>query len=142
MICPQCNEWKPLERSGVCASCAAAIRKAERMKAPEPSAPIAKVSEKQGKLLAQYTKKKAKWIKGKKCAVNPKVMAENVHHMMGKVGYADEWARENEMPLLLDERFWLPVSREAHQKITDDSEWAWENQYSFKRVTDPIFRKD
>ena len=50
-------------------------------------------------------------------------------------------ARENEVPLLMDERFWLPVSREGHNKITDDSKWASDNGYTFLRVTDPVFRK-
>ena len=67
--------------------------------------------------------------------------ATDIHHMQGREGYADEWARENEMPLLLDERFWLPVSREGHLKITADSKWASENGFTFLRVTDPVFRK-
>jgi hypothetical protein len=141
MICSQCNEMKPLERSGMCASCAAAMRKAERMKATEPGKPIEKVGKGMQNKLRAYAVKKARWIKGKKCAVYPSQPATEIHHMMGRVGYADEWARENDMPLILDERFWLPVSHEAHVKITNDSKWAWENQYSFKRVTDPIFLK-
>jgi hypothetical protein len=141
MICSNCQEFKPLERSGMCASCAAAIRKAERMKAPEHGNPIEKVSVNMKGKLGKYAGKKARWIKGKKCAVYPSQPATEIHHMMGRVGFADEWARENDMPLMLDERFWLPVSHEAHVKITNDSKWAWENQYSFKRVTDPIFRK-
>ena len=54
MTCPNCNEWKPLERNGNCASCNAAIRKAERMKSPEPGQPISKVSESMGKKLSKY----------------------------------------------------------------------------------------
>jgi hypothetical protein len=45
------------------------------------------------------------------------------------------------MPYLLDERFWLPTSSEGHKKITENSAWAWEMGYSFKRVSDPIFIK-
>jgi hypothetical protein len=93
------------------------------------------------KKLSKYAAKKAKWIKGKKCAVYPNLPAVDIHHMTGRVGYADEWARENDVPLLLDERFWLAVSREGHIKIEENPVWAWENQYSFKRVTDKIFVK-
>jgi hypothetical protein len=60
---------------------------------------------------------------------------------MGKIGYADEWARENDITLFHDERFWVPLCRVHHTKATADSVWAWENEVSFKRVTDPIFRK-
>jgi hypothetical protein len=45
-----------------------------------------------------------------------------VHHMAG---------RNNK--LLIDTRWWLPVCRTAHRKITDDSAWAIEQGYSVKR---------
>jgi hypothetical protein len=127
--------------SDKCASCEAFERKSERLQMAKDSKPLRKVSENQSKLLAKYNAKRKSWIRGKKCAVYKDKPAEDVHHMQGRTGYADEWARDNETPLLLDERFWLPVSREAHKNITDDSTWAWENGYSFKRVADPIFRK-
>lgn len=125
-----------------CASCEALERKSERMKLPEDSKPPAKVSQKQSKLLSIYGRKAKNFLRGKKCAVFPNQTATQVHHMSGRVGYADEWARENEMPLLLDERFWLPTSDEGHRMITENPVWAWENKYSFKRITDPIFRKE
>lgn len=137
------GDGKPIENrdTGECASCGAARRKAERMRASEIGKPISKVSAKMGANLSKYAAKKAKWIRGKKCAVHPELPAEDIHHMVGRVGYADEWARENDVPLLIDERFWLPVSRIAHQRITDNPKWANENGYSYLRITDPIFRK-
>lgn len=45
-----------------------------------------------------------------------------VHHMKGRIG-----------KLLIDTRWWLPVCRTAHRKITDDSAWAIEQGYSVKR---------
>lgn len=127
--------------TGLCASCGHAERKLSRIKLQKDQKPIKQFSEKRSKLNSQYSAKAKRFIKGKKCAVFPERPATQVHHMMGRVGYADEWARENEIPLLLDERYWLPTSDEGHEKITNNSVWAWENQYSFKRVTDPIFRK-
>jgi hypothetical protein len=124
-----------------CATHNALDRKAARLRMPEDSKPIAKVSENQGKLLQIYNRKRKVWIKGKKCAVFPNLLATQVHHMLGRVGYADEWARENNIPLLLDERFWLPTSDEGHDMITENSAWAWENGFSFKRVSDPIFHR-
>lgn len=137
------GDGNPIENkeTGECATCGSSRRKAERMKVKEENKPIKNISKKKRDALSIYVPKKTKWLKGKKCAVYPNLDATDVHHMMGKVGYGDEWARENDIPLLIDERYWLPVSREAHTKITEDSQWAWENQYSFKRVTDPIFRK-
>ncbi len=113
-----------------------------RMKAPSFQEPIPKVSDKMKKILQTYAKKKAKWIKGKKCAVFPGQMATDIHHAMGRIGYADEAARLAEKPLLLDEDYWVAVSREGHRKITEDPKWASEHHFTFLRVTDPVFRKD
>jgi len=142
MYCHNC-ETNPIENkeTGLCASCAHAIRKAERQKPPKAQKLIAKVSGKQAKKVIDYSARKARFIKGKRCKVYPELQAEDIHHMMGKVGYADEWARENDVTLLIDERYWLPVSRKAHRMITDDSRWASANGYTFLRVTDPVFRK-
>lgn len=131
MICPQCNEWKPLERSGLCASCAAAIRKAERMKAPEPPAPIAKVSEKQGKLLKHYAKIRQKFLLNKWCAYHGKpCLPTDIHHAMGRVGFADD----QEIPLLVDVRYFVPVCREAHLWIEEHPKQAKERGYSESRL--------
>lgn len=127
--------------TGLCASCGAKERKSGRLKIPDDPKSINKVSDNQAKLNAIYLKEVKKWVNGKMCAVFPRQKATQCHHMQGRVGYADEWARENEVPLLLDKRFWLPTSDEGHRKITENPLWAWENQFSFKRVGDKIFHK-
>jgi hypothetical protein len=128
-----------------CASCNARDRKLNRMRPPEDSKPVAKVSKNQSKENAKYLKKLKVWRRGKKCAGkfphNCSMGFEiTCHHMQGRIGYADEWARENEVPLLLDERFWLPVCWDAHKYIEEHKKWACENGYSFLRVSDPVFR--
>lgn len=144
MECVNCGSSKIENRDlMLCSSCAHALRKAERMQAPKDQAPIAKVSESMGKQLNQYAAKKAKWVKGKKCAAKFPHDCNGgltVQHMCGRVGYADEWARENEMPLLLDVRFWMPLCLNAHVYVNDHPKWASENSYTFLRVTDPVFR--
>lgn len=127
---------------GLCATCNHAARKAERQaakpkkvyKLPKSIKPIAKVSGKMAKALGSYARDKAGWIKNKNCAVYLHLPASDVHHMKGRVGYADDWARQNDVPLLLDKRFWLPVSRVGHVKITLESTWALENGYSLSRL--------
>lgn len=57
-----------------------------------------------------------------RCAVYPGMKATQIHHMKGREG-----------KLLLDKRYWLPVSHKAHRKITDDSKWAISKGYSLKR---------
>jgi len=86
------------------------------------------------KSLGEYSRKKQKWIKGKRCAVLPHLQATDIHHMKGRVGYADQWARENNVSLLLDERFWLAVSRLGHIRIEDNPDWARKMGYSESRA--------
>jgi len=104
----------------------------EKQKEPRPA--IAKISGKQARAVSQYSRIKADWIKGKRCAVFPELEATEVHHKQGKVGYADDWARENEIPLLIDVRFWLPVSWKGHRKITDESQWAFDMGFTLLRT--------
>lgn len=125
--------------TGECASCASARRKAQRkafseeqIKEAKKFQQIRKVSLKQQKRLSDYSSIKEEWIKDKLCKVCGK-KADQVHHMMGRAGYADQWARDNGIPLLIDTRFWLPVEAVCHSKITIDSKWAIEQGYSLSR---------
>lgn len=138
------------EKNGKCGTCNYLQRKSERLKLkPKPvkRAPakqsINKVSALKMADEALYLKFKKEWIKGKECAVTPRLykkervairgIAEDIHHMLGRVGYADDWAREHDIPLLLDARFWLPVCREAHIWITEHSAEAIRLGYSLPR---------
>lgn len=137
MYKPYCHCGNPTEgRTGQCATCNRLERKAATMRIPSDRTPIKKVSEKQARLLAMYNGKRKAWIRGKKCAVFKDRPAEDVHHIAGRsaTAYYDEWARERDIPLLLDERFWLPVSREAHIEIEKRPEWAKRMGYSEDRL--------
>lgn len=82
----------------------------------------------------RYARERRKFLDSHpQCAVYPKLKATEIHHMKGRVGYADQWARENDIPLLVDRRFFLAVSSAGHRKITDNSKWALEMGYSLKR---------
>lgn len=102
----------------------------------QPQKPICKVSKKRAVLNAKYMVLKSQFM-GKKenqiCPItkNPTV---DIHHMKGKVGFADEWARINNIPLLIDIRFWKALSREGHTYVELHPEWAKENGYSLNRL--------
>lgn len=102
-------------------------------KAKRKRDPILKVSGKMKKALGEYSRIKKGWINGKRCAVLPQYEATDVHHMKGRVGFADQWAREKDIPLLIDIRFWLPVSRAGHNQIELNTAWALEKGYSLGR---------
>lgn len=64
----------------------------------------------------------------------PITTESDVHHKRGRVGYADQWARDNDIPLLLDPRFFLGVSREGHEWIESHPKEARELGYSESRL--------
>jgi hypothetical protein len=129
-----------------CASCLALERKAARVKPSDNAKPINQFSKKRGKYNQRYLSRLKTWKRGKKCAATfPHDCYGDltVHHMYSRSvdEYHDEWAEENDVPYLNDERLWLPVCLNAHQYITDNPKFAYENQYSFKRIADKIFHR-
>jgi hypothetical protein len=70
-----------------------------------------------------------------KCPVTkiPIDMSDDIHHKMGRVGYADKWAYDNDIPLIIDVRYFLAVKRVAHQRIELNRTWALDNGYTIKR---------
>ena len=136
MIC-QCGSSKIENREKMlCASCNKLERKAASMRIPDDPKPIAKQSEEMKRMMALYVRKKARWIKGKRCAVMPHLPAVDVHHSAGRGihAYYDEWAQERGICLLLDERFWVPVSREGHIEIENRPSWAKKMGFSEDRL--------
>lgn len=138
MICKECGSLKVENRDlQLCASCNKLHRKISNIKLPEEKEPIKKQSEEMKRLMAIYVRQKMKWIKGKMCAVLKNVPATDVHHSAGRSinEFYDEWARERNICLLLDERFWIPVSREGHIEIENRPDWAKLMGYSESRLT-------
>lgn len=134
-------------RTNQCATCNARDRKAARLKPADNNGSINKRSEKGSKIDARYNAKLRIWKRGKVCTATFKHDCSRdvtCHHMHGRSdnSYFDEYAEEKGIVLTLDDRFWKPLCSESHRIITNDSKFAWENGYSFKRVADPIFRKD
>lgn len=58
----------------------------------------------------------------------------DIHHKKGRIGFADDWARHNDISLFLDVRYWVALSREGHQFVEENPTWAKENGYSLNRI--------
>lgn len=132
--------WNMVENrdTGLCASCGAAIRKADRQGFKNDmkrlaQKPIKKISDKRKKETGKYVAEAALFVRGKTCAVFPHLKATECHHVKGRQGYADEWAQQRGITLLMDKRYWLAVSSEGHRKITEDSAFAFEKGFSILR---------
>jgi len=121
-------------RTDACASCNAAVRKAERRKLTVKK-PIKKFSDKKRNELDQYAVLREAFLLRKWCCVHGKpCIPTQVHHAAGKVGFIDDWARENNIPALIDIRYFKPICDEAHREVTENSAWAIEQGYSFLRT--------
>lgn len=113
--------------------CEIADKGESRLK-PKKTVKIKKLSDKKMKQNLQYLADRVIFLgkpENRVCPVTGKHTTE-IHHVRKRRGYADEYARLNNIPLLLDQRFWLAVSREGHQKIEDNPEWAYEMGYSIR----------
>lgn len=82
----------------------------------------------------KYSRDSKKWLQGKVCAKYPSQIATQVHHMKGRQGFADEWARDRGIRLIHDKRFWLPASSHGHDWIHRNVEEAIKNGYTLTRT--------
>lgn len=98
---------------------------------------IPKKTKKKAKADAKYLKVRFEFmnsLESQICPVFINKSVTDVHHMKGKEGFADDWARDNDVPLLIDIRFFLAVSRAGHDKIENNPIWAKEMGYSVDRL--------
>lgn len=136
-LSPECTN--PVERNGSCASCNRAKRKAEALalKPKKEYTRIKPATDKLAKARIAYKKRRDVWIVGKRCAVYPHLNATQCHHKISREHnqFADQWARDRNISLLHDERFWLPVSDEGHDWINNNTELALELGFSELRLS-------
>lgn len=100
------------------------------------SAPPNKKSKKRQKEDRVYSKRRKIFLEDPVNQICPVkgIRTTEVHHQMGRVGYADEEARMNGITLFLDERYWLAVSSPGHKLIELQPEWAKRMGYSLNRL--------
>jgi len=87
---------------------------------------ISPVSKKQAVRLLQYSADRKVFLdkpENAKCPITGWPTTD-VHHKRGRIG-----------DLLLDQRYWVALSREGHDYVEDNPIWAKENGYSLDRLT-------
>lgn len=140
-----CECGKIAERNGRCASCNRADRKFANMKLPEDPKPIKKQSDEMSRMMRIYAGVAAKFLKKHpRCAVIPTLPATEIHHKAGRsiTAYYDEWAEQRGICLLLDERLYLPVSREGHLEIEKRPAWARKMGFTEDRLVPTKVRSE
>lgn len=109
-IVDDCDNPVENRDNGLCATHNKLSRK--KVSQPKKKKRIRLASKKHVKDITEYVARKKEFFKKPKnniCCVCGQKGVDSIHHTKGKVGYADEWARENGISLLNDTRFWAPI---------------------------------
>lgn len=107
-------------------SCREEYWKQKKTKPKAASHKIPKVSKKRKIENLQYSADRLIFLsrpENKICPITGTTTTD-VHHKKGRIG-----------SLLLNQKYWLAVSREGHQKIEENPEWAKEMGYSLNRLS-------
>lgn len=95
---------------------------------------IKKTSDKRTAELVVYTKNRRIYLEkpeNKVCFIDGcNSRATTIEHIMGRVGYADDWARDNGISLFLDERYWRPCCLEHNLELERNPELSKKYQLS------------
>lgn len=95
---------------------------------------INKVSNKQASFLRIYVKIRKEFLsrpENQKCFIKGCTRKANtIEHRAGRKGFADKWARMNDIPLLIDERFFAPCCLQHNQELEKNSKLSKEYQLS------------
>lgn len=95
--------------------------------------PIKNVSDKRSQLNKVYQSVRIEILSEAKfvCFIDGcKNVANTVEHLAGRKGYYDEWARENNIPLLIDKRFLRACCLVHNGELETNPELAKKYQYS------------
>lgn len=95
--------------------------------------PIKKVSDKRKVLNKEYEKIRIEVLSEAKfkCFIDGcKNVATTIEHLMKRKGFADEWAKENNIPLLIDKRYLRACCMFHNGELERNPELSKQYQYS------------
>lgn len=99
--------------------------------------PIKKVSEKRKKERKTYKTDRIKFLyepRNKICFIDGCNKPSNtIEHRMGRIGYADDWAKQNNIPLYLDVRYWAGCCLEHNIELENNTELS--RNYQISKLT-------
>lgn len=104
---------------------------------PKEKKPIPKFSKKREKENREYTIKRLQFLaqpQNLRCFIDGcNKRADSIEHTRGRKGFADDWARENNVSLLLDVRFWKPCCNEHNLELERNPELS--QKYQLSKIT-------
>ena len=134
-ICCECNQLSYIFSKGRCKQCASkSYKKLEPKTILKINKPINKQSKKRAVEQLQYSANRLIFLakeENKICFIEGcNRLANSVEHQRGRVGFADDYARENNISLFLDERFWKPCCIEHNLELETNPELSRKYQLS------------
>lgn len=100
----------------------------------KPKKRINYLSEKRKKESKAYTVKRLRFLSQPEnftCFIDGcNNRANTIEHIKGRIGFADDFARENNISLYLDERFWRPCCISCNLDLENNSELSRKHQLS------------
>lgn len=102
----------------------------------KPRTPIRKVSAKREVINKDYEKIRIEILTEAKfkCFIDGCAnVANTVEHLMGRKGFADDWARENNIPLVVDKRYLRACCLTHNRELENNPELS--KKYQFSKIT-------
>lgn len=130
--------WKQYNSLQKC-PCNDCVKEREEKKKPpvfKPKTPIKKVSDKRKKEQPIYDLKRILFLRkeeNKHCVIQGTYctgIATTVEHSAGRTGYYDDWARDNDISLLIDERFFKPSCSNCNIELENNTALSLKHQVS------------
>ena len=124
----RCNKYHyKLHRANVCAE-------KNKDKETTPQKAIPKYSAKRKRENPKYTIERLRFLaqpENLRCFIKGcDRRADTIEHIRGRKGFADDWARENNISLYLDVRFWKPCCNDHNLELERNSELSEKYQLS------------
>jgi len=98
--------------------------------------PINKVSKKQKILNSKYTVLRIQFLskpENQICFVDDcQSKATTIEHRMGRKGFADQWAMDENIPLIIDQRYFAPCCLFHNLEFENNSELS--NKYQLSKI--------
>lgn len=102
----------------------------------KPRKPINKISQKQKIINAKYTVLRIEYLskpENKICFIDGcNRNSTTIEHTMGRIGFADDWARENNIPLTIDVRYFAGCCLEHNLELENNPELS--KQYQLSKI--------
>ena len=134
-VCIECNELTYIFSKKRCKQCASkGYKKLESNPIIKINKPINKQSKKRAVDQLQYSADRLIFLakeENKTCFIEGcNRLANSIEHIRGRIGYADDYARDNNISLFLDERFWKPCCIEHNLELENNPELSRKYQLS------------